>query len=427
MIRSDFKFVPAWLALAVALFLFGCAATPREVTVADHGRNAVAQWDDLAAVASTQPPAVVGTAEERRPVYLIDMATLHVAIYDAVVAIAGGHQPLIAGHVSGATGASEEAAAHAAAHAVLTGLFPQRAAGFQAAFESAIAALPSGAARERGLQIGAEIAAQVLARRAGDGRWTAQASRVPGTVPGAFRGTDPILQFLPSVRPFTLSSAAQFRSTPPPPLDSPAYAADFNETRTLGGTAATPLRSAQQVEGAHFHSEPPFRFWPRNLHRFASSQPALVDNARLMAMLWVAVADSSIACFDAKYYHYAWRPLSAIALGDDDGNPATTADHAWAPLLPTPNHPEYPAAHSCASAAVAQTLSAFYGTRRLHFRFDSAVTQSTHEWSSVDAFIDEVRLARIVGGMHFRSATAAGETLGAQVARWVAERYFQPQ
>jgi hypothetical protein len=377
--------------------LLGCATEPAKppVRIVDRGANAVSLWGERGAATINQPPSPAGTPEERRPIYQLDMATLHLAIHDAV---------------SAAPPAAHEGAVHAAGYAVLKSLFPQRTAQYQGAYDAAVAALPAGPAKDQGLAIGAERAARVLAQRASDGRWADVTPAVPGTSPGAFRGTNPINQTLPRVRPFVLDSVAQFRGAPPPALDSAAMAADVNETRTRGGEG-TPA-SAREDEDARFHTMPPPLYWTRNLNRFARSQATLADNARLMALLWVTQADATSACFETKYHYYRWRPQSVIAL----------TDPAWKPRVPTPNHPEYPAAHGCTTGALAENLAQFFGTRNVTFAFDSTVTNTTHEWATVDAAVEEVREARIVGGMHFRASNLAGEKLGADVARIVARR-----
>lgn len=378
----------AWAALG--LLLGGCMQPP--VLVEDRGPNAVALWDGLAAAAVLQPAAASGTPEERRPMPALDMATLHLAIHDAVRA---------------APAPSQEAAAHAAGLAVMQALYPARSAEAQAAYTRAVAALPADDWRDTGLRIGAERAAVVIARRAGDGRWADVPPAVPGTAPGAFRGVRPIEQTLPHVRPFMLDSASQFRSAAPPALDSAAWRTDVEETRRRGG-AGTAV-SAREEEDARFHTEPPWRFWTRNLGRHAVSQRTLAGNARLMALLWVSQADAAIACFDAKYRHYRGRPVSVI-------------EPPWTPRVPTPNHPEYPAGHGCASAAYAQNLADFHGTRHVRHRIDSTVTGTVHLFDTADGLVDEVREARIVGGMHFRHSMLAGERLGRDVAREVARR-----
>jgi hypothetical protein len=377
----------------------GCATPTAKapVRIVDLGANAVSLWGERGAGTINQPPSPTGTPEERRPVQNADMAVLHLAIHRAVTA---------------APAVSHEAAVHGAGYTVLKTLFPQRGAAYQAAYDSAVAALPAGSARDNGLRIGAEQAQRVLAQRVDDGRWATVPPAVPGTTPGAFSGVNPINLTMPKMRPIILDSLARVRSAAPPALDSATWAADLAETRNRGGLGMAV--SARDEENARFWSEPPPPYWARNLNRFARSQPTLAESARLMALVWVAQSDAILACFDSKYAHYRWRPASAI----------NATDPAWKARLPTPNHPEYPAAHSCATAAVAEALALYFGTRQVNFAFDSTVTNTTHEWPTVDAAIAEARDARIVGGMHFRFSTLAGEKLGIDVARTVHARLF---
>ena len=177
---------------------------------------------------------------------------------------------------------------------------------------------------------------------------------------------------------------------------------------------------------ARFHTEPPPNFWPRNMRNFVMTARSLPEQARLMAMMWVAQADAGNACFESKYFYESWRPASAITL-DGDGNAATVADPAWTPVVPTPNHPEYPAAHSCNSSAVAEILTAYYGTPNITFDFVGAgpATGITRHYTSMPAMLQEIQMARIAGGMHFRTSTIEGELLGHKVAQWILANRFK--
>jgi hypothetical protein len=289
-----------------------------------------------------------------------------------------------------------------------------------------MASLPDGTAKDRGIAVGAEVAAGILALRANDGRSVVLAAYVPGSAPGQFRGTNPVGRPNPFIKPFAVTSNAQFRAPGPPALTSAAYAADLNETAALGGAAST-ARTADQAESARFNTEPPFQFWPRNLRRFALASGSVAEHARLMAMVWVAHADATNTCFESKYQFNFWRPQSAIPLADTDGNAATTADTTWQPVVPTPNHPEYPAAHGCVAGAMAQVLRSYYGTPQVTFDFDSTVTSTTRQFTSTDALVGELQTARIAGGMHFRTSTIDGAALGKNVADWVIQHHFQPR
>lgn len=412
----------------LGVLLAACAAGPaREsgppVSITVSGRNAVSAWNEIATATINQPAAPSGTPKERRPI-TADLAAVHVAIYDAVMAITGTHRPFAFTPSAPAAGASPDAAAGAAAYGVLKALFPSRAAAYEAAYATFTAALPEGEAKARGLALGAQAAAAVVAARANDGRWVSLAPYVPGNAPGQFRNATPISRFLPAVRPFVLSSNSQFRAPPPPALTSAAYAAAVAEVRALGSATST-TRTTEQTEIARFNTEPPPLFWSRNLRRFLMTERPLADHARLAAMLWVAQSDAVNTCFESKYHYNTWRPFSAIQLADTDGNDATVAEPAWTPVVPTPNHPEYPAAHSCAAAAVAAVLRAFYGTNEVRFEFDSTVTGSKRPFETTTAMVDEIALARIAGGMHFRHATEAGATLGERVANRVLTQRFQ--
>lgn len=398
--------------------------TDQPVTITVAGPNAVSYWNEIATTTINQPAAATGSPEEQRPNTAVDLATVHVAVYDAMMAIAGTHRPYAITPVAAAAGASQEAAIASAAYRVLLGLFPNRSAQYQAAYDTFVAALPDGTAKTQGLALGAEVAAGILALRANDGRSVALAPYVPGTAPGQFRGINPIGRPNPFIKPFALTSNAQFRAPGPPALSSAAYAADVNETKALGSASST-TRTAEQTETARFHTQAPPTYWPDNLRKFAMTDRSLAEHARLLAMAFVAQADAGNACFESKYHYQFWRPSSAITLADTDGNDATTVDTAWAQVVPTPNHPEYPAAHSCVSGATAEIMHVYYGTPNITFDMSSTVTGSTHRYTTTAALVDEIQIARIAGGMHFRFSTVDGAALGKSVAAWVVAHHFQ--
>ncbi len=428
--RNSLKQVAVVALGCVLLLVGGCksiegSALIRPVTITSHGVNAVSVWHEIATTTINIPPAASGTPEERQPNFAFDLATLHLAMYEAVNAIAQTHQPYAFRPNTASVGASMDAAANAAAYGVLKGLFPARATVYQSTYNFLLATIPEGDAKASGIAIGTEVARGILALRANDGRDTPLPAYIPGTAPGKFRGVNPTNRFYAFVKPFAMTSAAQFRVAGPPPLDSGAYATDFNETRTVGG-AMNSLRSAAQTEVARFHTEPPPTAWPRISRQFATSQRHLADNARLMALIWVAQADALIACFESKYHFEFWRPTSAITLADIDANAATAVDANWAPAVPTPNHPEYPAAHSCQSAAAVEAVRGFFGTNQVRFNLDSTVPGTiVHRFTTTDEVVNEVQAARIHGGMHFRTATEHGAALGVKVARWAAAHHFQ--
>jgi hypothetical protein len=389
------------------------------------------------------PADTTKTDVERRPAWNVELATVNVAMYDAVMAVVGTHKPFLATPTATApnTGRAQDAAVMAAAYGVIKSYWPDRSTVYQALYDSRLAALVSGSQGDevtRGIAVGAEVAAKVLEARANDGRMKPFGPFVSGTLPGQYRLPPVSLAtpFMVNIKPFTLASAAQFRSAlrGPPVLGSAEYVADFAETRDWG-SATSALRTAEQTDTARFHTEAPNVHWPRNLAQFShwttsgNAALSLADDARLSAMMWVSLSDTIIACWDAKFYYWAWRPQSAIQLADTDGNDNTVAVPGWTALGPVPPHPEYPAAHTCVSSAIAETLASYFDTRKVAFRFDSTVTPAVaaHQYASVDEFVQNNYMGRIWGGQHFRHSLDDGVTMGKLVSDWVRDHQFHPK
>jgi hypothetical protein len=231
---------------------------------------------------------------------------------------------------------------------------------------------------------------------------------------------------LPGVRPLALQSASQFRPAGPNALTSQQYAADLNQVEDLGRSNSA-TRTPQQTEQALFWTDHDIRQWNDGLLRLATARGLdVVQTARMLAMAHVAGGDAMIACFDAKYHYWFWRPYQAIPQADTDGNPATAADSGWTPLGATPNFPEYPSAHACHSTAVVQALDAFFGTDNVPFTLDSRATGTTHSYQHLQDVVNDVDQARVLVGFHFLSSDEAGSDLGRKVGEYVTEHYFQP-
>ncbi len=364
------------------------------------------------------------------------MGIVHVAIYDAAVAIEGRYQPYAATPTAPAH-ASPEAAIATAAYDTLTGLQPQLGAdqtildGDHAAY---MAAIPDGPSKSRGITVGAKVARAVLALRANDGRGCsttlADLGR-PVPAPGVWQpAPGPVLGLcLPGMRPLALSSASQFRPDGPHALTSEAYADDVNQVKDLGRIDST-SRTPEQTSQARFWTDHDIRQWNDGMLRLAIARGlGLVQTARMLALAHVAGGDAMIACFDAKYHYWFWRPDQGIPLADLDGNPDTVADPNWKPLGTTPNFPEYPSAHACHSTAVVKALDAFFGTDKVRFALDSrapGVTERTRTYHRLHDVVTDVNQARVLVGFHFFSSDLQGSTLGRKVGRYVAHHYFQP-
>jgi hypothetical protein len=359
------------------------------------------------------------------------LAMVHVAIYDAVNAIDRRYTVFAVKPTSNPIGASKEAAAAAAAYRVLVTLWPDQKTLLDTALAASLAGIPDGLAETRGVTIGTEVADAWLAVRSDDGR-EANVPYVFQTGAGEYQRTppafpNPVTPWMARMKPFTLTSPAQFRAYGPPDLTSTRYARDLETVKSLG-SATSAERFPEETESARFHTENPTTLWSRNLRALADSQHlSTAQSARLYALLFVTFGDSIISCWDSKYHYNFWRPITAIHAADTDENPATTADLTWAPLAVSPPHPEYPAAHGCATGAITEVMRRYFGTRYVTFTFTSTVPNTVpHTYYRTDDLLDEVLRARVFGGMHFPTSGAHGAHLGKEVGSWVYNRHFKP-
>jgi hypothetical protein len=333
---------------------------------------------------------------------------------------------------------SGAAAVAAAAYETLAGLQPTL--GLDSTGQSILrgdygaymAAIPDEAAKEKGAAIGEQVARAVLALRASDGLEktpTLADLGPPAAAPGVWQPNPaaPVLGLrLPGVRPLALRSASQFRPAAPYLLTSSQYADDLAQVEALG-RADSATRTPEQTVQARFWTDHDIRQWNDGLLRLAAARGlGLVETARMLAMAHVAGGDAMIACFDAKYHYWFWRPYQAIPQAESDGNAATAGDPAWKPLGTTPNFPEYPSAHACHSTAVVAALDAFFGTDEIPFTLDSRVTGTTRQYTRLADVVTDVDLARVLVGFHFFTSDREGSNLGEQVGRYVAGHEFEP-
>jgi hypothetical protein len=231
---------------------------------------------------------------------------------------------------------------------------------------------------------------------------------------------------LPGIRPLALKTPSQFRPDGPNALTSAEYAQDFNQVKDLGRFDSTD-RNDEQTSEALFWTDHDIRQWNDGMLRLADeNQLDLVQTARMLAMAHVAGGDAMIACFDAKFHYWSWRPFQAIPRAGTDGNPLTEPDGTWQPLRPTPNFPEYPSAHACHSSAVVKALQTFFGTDSANFSLDSRVAGTTRVYDSLHDVVKDVDLARVLAGFHFRNSDLEGSNLGRKVGGYVVNHFFSP-
>jgi hypothetical protein len=387
----------------------------------------VLEWNAHAAQLIVGP----GGAAKVPPLGLVDLAIVHTAVYDAVNATEGfpfrsyGVVPNVPGPASG------DAAVASAGRGTLTALYPGRSADIEAWYAASLAAVPDGEEKANGVSVGEQAAAGILTLRANDGRNAGTPIVEPPAAPGVWVRTPPAFAapqapWTRFITPWNMSDPSQLRPGPPPPLDSPTYRRDYEETRDFGG-AAGGLATEEERNIGRFWGDQPMLQWNRAWRGIVLGRALSgMDAARLFAMVSTAGSDALIACWDAKYEYGFWRPVTAIRSGG--GDPRLTGDPSWSSLVTTPNHPEYPAAHGCFSGASTAAMKGFFHTDAFAFTVDSntpGVTTPVRSYSSFSQVLDEVIDARVFGGMHYRSSGEVGARMGRQAAR-LAARAFGP-
>jgi hypothetical protein len=347
------------------------------------------------------------------PVSVRMMAFVQVSVFEAVNAITG-HYPPYHAKIQAARGASVEAAVAAATRMALSKLFPAQQPAIDDAYQALLRPLPDGPAKTDGIAVGEQGATVVLAARADDGVGLPDTYR-PHTTPGLYVPT--VLPAVPNWgkrKPWVMTSGDQFRPGPPPGLTSETWVRDYNEIKAVGSKNSTRRTPEQTAIAKFWEATAPAVYWP--VARSVASAPGreVSDNARLLAVAAMAMDDALIAVFEAKYTYDLWRPITAIRNGDLDGNDATERDPGWTPFIDTPMHPEYPCAHCIVSGALGAVLEAEIGTGPSP-RLSSASTTAggvVRTWASVREFTQEVALARICDGVHYRFSTEVGSEMG---------------
>ena len=362
------------------------------------------------------------------------LAILHASIYDSVNGIRRTHAPY---HVTGKVpaSASVEAAAAAAAHKVLVSLYPAQRTNFDAAYASSLNGIRELPQKRMGIAWGTLVANKTLASRANDGSTNVVAPPVASAV-GDWVATPPALAayLLPQwgqVTPFAMASSSQFRPSGPPALNSAKWALDYNEVKALGA-ATNSTRTPDQREIALFWAdgagtETPPGHWNHIAQDIAADQHnTLEQNARLFALLNLAMADAGICAWDAKYTYHNWRPVTAIRAGDTDGNPDTAPDATWSSFIGTPPFPDYCSGHSTFSAAAATVLGLLFGTDNIAFTTGSDFMPGVHRsFNSFSAAAQEAANSRVYGGIHFRFASEDGLAGGLAIGEWTFSHYLQ--
>ncbi len=402
------RIVVTLLAAALAL----AAAALRRPTVTDWTGTLVAGLE-----AAKLPPQTSARTS----------AIVQASVFDALNGIERRYTPY---HVNPAAppGASRDAAVASAAYTALVALIPSQKPLFDQQFAATLAQISDnpftpGQSVLRGLAWGKNVADDVLAWRASDGFNAVLPPYVGGTAPGDWQPTPPsfgppLFRQFANMTPFALTSPSQFLPSGPPSLTSPSYAQDLNEVKMLGSASSTIRTPAQTQTAVFWQMDTPAAMWNRVADQLAeTNNTTLTQNARLLALMNIALADATIGIWNAKNTYDSWRPVTAIR---------ALLDPTWTPLLATPVFQEYPSAHSGVSNAAASVLAYFYGDDTSFSVTSAGLPGVEPHFTSFSSAVQQVEDARIYAGFHFRFAVIDGATLGGQVADYMVQTLMQP-
>lgn len=324
------------------------------------------------------------------------------------------------------------AAMASAAYTVLVSELPGKKSFLDSALANTLKNVNEGEAKTKGLALGKGAALAVLAKRANDGATADPVAPVaPSEVPGVYQPVPPFnFQFAPfwqDIELFSLVKKDQFRSAPQPALNSVEYTAAFNEVKEFGKLNSS-VRTADQTAFAKFWYEFSEAGWNRVARvAIANKKLNMLDAARLLALVDMAIADAYIAGWDSKIHYNFWRPYTAIRKADTDGNNNTAMDATWEPSEPTPPIHDYPSTHSALGNAAATVLAEVLGdnnpfTMSSPTAFPAGTVRSFNSFSQA---AKENAESRIMAGIHFRFSCDAGLKLGSDIGLWTVNNHLK--
>ncbi|MCY7390415.1 MAG: phosphatase PAP2 family protein [Leptolyngbyaceae cyanobacterium CAN_BIN12] len=353
------------------------------------------------------------------------LAIVHLAMYDAYAGVRGNPSapvnlsPYLPGLPNPQTNASADAAVAAAAHATLSSLFPSQKSFFDLKH---IQAELQGTGLQEGHEFGLLVAQKMLGKRqddpsASDDGYAASMAR------GAHRPDPDNSQGFHA--PFYGANSRCFAVTDrhelnvPPQPGSSEYLTALQQVRGKGiapelmGTLPPNLspRTANETligiywgyDGAAGLGTPP-RLYNQIVRAVAIGRNNNSDqNARLFALVNVAMGDAGVLSWDQKYIHDLWRPVVGVreadpslgATGNGNNVLSDDSDPAWLPLgAPntnstgknfTPPFPAYPSGHATFGAAALHITRLFYGvTSRSNDNLFDGLTFASDEFNGIN-------------------------------------------
>ena len=274
----------------------------------------------------------------------------------------------------------------------------------------------------RSREFGHAIADAIIAWSKTDNSNLTNTGYVPPVFPGAWEPTPPanangLCPFFGNTRPF-LQKHLQVIAPPFPHAYSEDQNSEFYKMQKGMCDVSQSLTEAQRNIALYWNDvgvgvgySPPGHSVSILTQIIKQKKLDLGKAAIAYAKTGIALMDASVAGFKSKYTYNMLRPVTYIK---------RVIDPAWNPLITTPPHPEYPAAHAFLTQAFMQTMTGIFGE---NFSF----TDNTYglkyggprTFPSFNAAAEECGLSRNYGGIHYPPSIAAGLQLGKQIGQGV--------
>jgi hypothetical protein len=277
---------------------------------------------------------------------------------------------------------------------------------------------------ERSKAFGKEIATRIFKWALTDGYIAARPAYVLPLGDGQWQKTPP--GFLSPQRPYwrlnrpLMPGSVEASHLPPPPV----YSGDVKSPFYAYAKEVYDLRNNLTID-----EQEQVRFWrdvPGGGHAHWLSiflqvlnkegNRAMLDKAAVVFVkMGITQSDARISCWNAKYEYNLLRPVTYI-------NTFIDPEKDWSSLITTPNHPEYPSAHSSFSAPAATVLTQEFGN-------NYSFTDHTYDFLSLPArkytsfqhAATEAGNSRVLGGLHFRFSITAGDQLGTSITNHMSQ------
>ena len=448
-------FLPIFVFIILGVINFNCKKESAPIK-GDISPEMVLRWNEAATYVVLQTQAAIPNPPIPPFIESRYYAMVNVAMHDALNNITPKYKTLALQNARDKD-ADPDAAVAQAAYDVISFFFgklnppalvtPQSVQDYiNSLLTQSLSSITDGTAKTKGIALGHSSAQAIIQNRSNDGIANVMFPVTEGTQPGQYRFEFPFtVPPFPLPPPFTgfydspgwgnvttfgIQSSTQFAVPAPYPVNSAGYTTDYNEVKTLGCVTCTGTdgRTQDQENIAKFWVESSPYGWNKVARAIiAQKNMDAWKTAKILALLQMTEADAYIACLKAKMIYMCWRPVSAIHLGNTDGNPNTIGDPDWQVLVfPTPPVADHPSAHATAGGAAAELLKLVFEKDNFNFSLTSTTLPGeTRNYTSLSQAARENSLSRIYVGYHFRKACIDGEALGKNIGGWNAANVLQ--